>query len=265
MIPSTADALFVWDREAPASFVKELAEAVPQDDNLTQFQCVWEPGEPQAPIQRWALWQMRPLSVTQKMIARSHPATVGLTEPHPRRGAWWDEKAGHYRLPGGALAKTDRLTWELFDRTGMYGQRWWIIQGPNGGHRWNLTSTERRILAEGSTGRIRDVPMPGDLPYADPDWRTIRHLLELQKVTLWLRVARYAEHQQRRLTAAEEAEIETARGRFFDWMMGQLDGVYGEALPLYKRALADIPKPVGYTAPPAGDLGEMRHAFVTDT
>lgn len=265
MIPATADALFVWDREPPASFVKELAEATPQDDNLTQFLCVWEPGEPQAPIQRWVLWQMRPKLMTQKLIDARHPLVEGLTEPHPRRGAWWDEKAGHYRLKGGKTAKTDRLTWELYDKTGMYGQRWWIIQGPNGGHRWNLTSTERRILGEGSMGNIRDVPMPGDMPYADPDWRTIRHLLELQKVTLWLRIARYAEHQQNRLNAAEEAEVEQARGRFFDWMMHQLDGIYGEYMPLYKKALKNIPVAVGSKAPEPGDLGEARHRYATDT
>jgi hypothetical protein len=120
-------------------------------------------------------------------------------------------------------------------------------------------------LADGSGGAVRDVPMPADLGYADPDWRTIRHLLELQKVTLWLRVARYADAQQQRLDAAEQAEVETARARFFDWMMHQLDGVYGEALPLYKQALAKIPIPIGAKASAPGDLGESRHRFVTDT
>ena len=265
MIPATADALFVWDREAPASFVKELAEATPHDDNLAEFRCVWEPGEPQAPIQRFTLWQMRPRGMTQRLIASRHPLVEGLTEPHPRRGARWDERAGHYRLAGGKSAKTDRLTWDLYNQTGMFGQRWWIIQGPNGGHRWNLNSTEKRILAEGSGGAVRDVPMPADLGYIDPDWRTIRHLLELQQVTLWLRVARYADAQQRRLDAAERAEVEAARAHFFDWMMHQLDGVYGEALPLYKRALANIPIPVGSKSPIPGDLGESRHRFVTDS
>lgn len=264
-LPAKADALFVWSREAPASFVKELAEAVPQDDNLTQFLCVWEPGEPQAPIQRWCLWQMRPKNMTQRLIKSRHPLLDGLHEPHPRRGAWWDAKAGHYRLAGGRTAKTDRLTWELYDQTGMWGQRWWIIQGPNGGHRWNLTASERRILGDLSHGQVRDVPMPADLPYADPDWRTIRHLLELQKVTLWLRVARYAEHQQARLDAREQAEVEEARGRFYDWMMGQLDGVYGEHLSLYKKALKNIPVPIGAKASAPADLGESRHTFVTDT
>lgn len=264
-LPATADALFVWSREAPADFAQELAAAVPQDENLTQFRCVWEPGEPQAPIQRWVLWQMRPKKVTQQMIASRHPVVQGLTEPHPRRGAWWDGKAGHYRLSGGRMAKTDRLTWELYDQTGMYGQRWWIIQGPNGGHRWNLTATERRILGEGSLGKIRDVPMPGDLAYADPDSRTIRHLLELQKVTLWLRIARYAEDQQNRMEKKEQEEVEQARGRFYDWMMGQLDGVYGENLSIYKKALKNIPVPIGAKPEAPADLGESRHRFVTDT
>jgi hypothetical protein len=254
---------FVWDKQPPQEFLTLLRTALPRDEYLSTFELVWEPGEPQAPVQRWMLWQMLSRQATAERIRRNHPATIGLTEPHPRNGAWWDAKAGHYRLSGGRTAKTDRLTWELYQRTGQYGQRWWVVQGADGGHRYTLTPVEKQVLRAHTQNQVSDVPFAGDLPYADPDYRVIRHICEMQQVAVWHRMCAYGNHYEARLNAQEQREVEAARAKMFDWLSGQLGGIYGEAMPVVKRALKTVAyDPHQKFVPTDGD--KVRDDFIHD-
>lgn len=255
---------FVWDKTPPQEFVSLLRSALPADDYLSTFELVWEPGEPEAPVQRWMLWQDLSEKATAERIRREHPTTVGLTEPHPRNGAWWDAKMGGFRQQGGRLARTDRLTWERYQRTGRYGQRWWVIQGPDGGHRYALSSVEKRILRSNTGNKVHDVPFAGDLPYADPDYRVIRHICEMQQVAVWHRMAAYGDAMEARLDAQEARAVEASRAKMWDWLVGQLGGIYGEHMGLMKDAL----KQVGYdkhtTAAVPTDGDKLRDDFIHD-
>lgn len=264
--------MFLWHREVPEAWQAALDAVCPAGDKLSRFLIVWEPGEPQAPIQRWTIWQMRPPEVTRRMLARKYqgrvidPRVMGLADYHPRRGARWDDRAKCYRRHDGSLAMTDRLTWELYHRTGSWGTRWWVIQGPAGGHRYTLTHTEKKLLGTSSDGRERDVPFAGDLPYAPFDQRVVRHFAQMEAVATWHRVLAKAEvaAQHRVWDADEQHALEAARASLADWIDRQFGALWDDYSPVYKQALRQMPRRVTTREdrPTPGDNAEWRERFI---
>lgn len=262
------DSLFQWERETPPEWQAALRAVHPAGERLSDFRIVWEPGEPQSPIQRWVIWQMRPVHYTRLQVRRRiDPRFLGLTERHPREHAWWDSHARCYRKPGMALAKTDRLTWELYHRTGQYGQRWWVIQGDRGGHRYHLTPTESKLMGIRYGVRSMRPPFAGDLPYAAFDQRTLQHLVALENVAKWHKVCAYADANEARLDREEEAEAQGARGALADWLDAQFSKVFDEHLGVYKSVLKEMPNRRALMTkdeiPKPADHAEWREQFVT--
>lgn len=264
--------MFLWHRTTPEAWQAALDAVCPSGDKLSRYLIVWEPGEPQAPIQRWCIWHMRPPQVTRKMIARTHrgeiidPRVMGLADYHPRRNARWDTRAGCYRKHDGGLAMTDRLTWELYHATGCYGTRWWSIQGPAGGHRFSLTHTEKKLLGTSTDGRQRDVPFIGDLPYAPFDNRVLAHLARLEEVALWQRVVGKADvaAQHKLWDADEQQAAEIARASLADWLDRQFGAIWDSYSPVYKSALREMPRRVTTKEdrPAPGDNAAWREQFI---
>lgn len=241
MVPNT---VFLWEKPVPEEWQTALRDAAPAGERLSNFQIVWEPGEPQAPIQRYVLWQMRPRENTRKMIVRGDPRVLGLTQEHPRKYAKWDAHLGCYRKWGGGFAATDLMTWKLYHETGQYGQRWWVIQGAHGGHRYDLTKVEQKILAMKSKRREVDVPLAGDLPYAEFDERVLRHLRKLESVARWQKVCAYADANEARLDAEEQKEAEESRRLMSDWLDEQFGAVFSEFSGVYRDTLREMPRPI---------------------
>ncbi len=264
--PATDD-LFVWDREVPKAWQETLDRLAPPHDKLAHYRLVWEPGEPEAPVQRWVIWQMRPKALTEQLVwtarhhpERAHPKVVGLLEEHPRKNAKWDPEFGGYRKHDGRVAKTDRLTYELYQQTGCLGERFWIVQGDRGGHRWALSQTEKRLLWFATNGLMKDVPFPGDLPYAPFDRRVVKHLLDIERIVMTRKVLQYAEKQEALLDAEEQAEAEQARALYFDWIGEQFAEVADEFRGLYRKILAD--RPVGLEKVASVTEAEQRDVFI---
>jgi hypothetical protein len=180
-------------------------------------------------------------------------------EEHPRKHAKWDAAAGCYRKHDGRLAKTDRLTYELYHQTGCLGERFWVIQGDRGGHRWSLNQTEKRLLWLATNGVLKDVPFPGDLPYAPFDRRVTRHLLDIERVLMTRRVLQYGEQMEASLDAEEQAELEQARGLYFDWLGEQFAEVADEFRPMYRRLVND--RPAGMRPRETVSEAEQREVF----
>ena len=270
-------ALFEWQREAPRAWQDTLAGLFPQGENVTSYRIVWEPGEPESitgtpatEIQRWMIWQFRPVEWTRKQVLKAmhddptaDPRVQGLIEEHPRRGAFYDKKMGGYRKAGGKLANTDRLTYELYQQTGMLGTRWWVIQGDVGGHRYALTSVEKKLLAARSKGRVKDVPYAGDLPYAPFDRRVIKHLLSINKAQMWHKVYQYAQAYQHRLDQEERDEAMAAESALFDWLSGQFAETFDEYKGVYKDVLRNTARPVGVSAPEA-DVDALKESMLVN-
>lgn len=264
--PAT-DSLFVWDREPPAAWVEELDRLAPPSDTMAHYRLVWEPGEPEAPVQRWVIWQMRPKALTERLLwfarhdpYRANPKVLGLLDEHPRKDAVWDPNAQCYRKRNGKLAKTDRLTYDLYQRTGCYGERFWVIQGHRGGHRWSLNDTERRLLWMATNGVMKDVPFPGDLPYAPFDKRVVKHLLDIERILVTRKVLQYGQAMEAQLDQEEQAEVEQARALYFDWLGDQFAEVADEFRGLYRRIVND--RPAGMERVATVTEAEQRETFI---
>ncbi len=257
---------FYWDRPFPKAWQDALDRLSPAGDRLSSYLGVWAPGEPELPIQRFVIWQMRPRWYTGMQVRRRRdPRFIGLTQEPPRRHARWDPQAKCYRKWGGGMAMCDRLTYQLYQRTGRYGQRWWVLQGRRGGHRYLLTNTERKILGLDSRNQQRDVPKAGDLPYAPLDQRTLDRIGDLEQVALWHRVCARVSAQEHRWDAAEREAAEVARGKLADWLDAQWGETWDQAAGLYKQALRTIaPTGVSRKGVIPADNAAWREQFITE-
>lgn len=230
-----------YQRPTPVAWQRELDALCPPSDNLPRFLLRWEAGESWEPIGRWVIWNLMPRHVTHETGRNPfYDAIVAECEgPHPR-------STGHYCAPnhctcelktgswrGGTTRIIDRDTWEVYQQTGRYGRRWWVIQGSNGGHRYRLAEWERTIWR--TVTHTGDVPVLGELPYAPWDNRVRRHLLGLERTMRWLGVVRYGEKNRHRLDTDEKAEIEMAKSAVGDWMARQMDETWDEYGTLLKR------------------------------
>ena len=225
--PSEADERLVW-------------AVAPPSEKLSWLKLVWEPGDAWQPIHRWIIWQMRPVGKHPRML---HDVLHG---PHPRSSGHYcavgwcgcTMKANHW-VGGPASGLVDRMTYELFQRTGCYGQRWWVVQGTNGGHRFQLDRVEAKLwkLHTGAS----DTPKAGDLPYAPIDRRVLRHLLDYDRLPLWKQAIAFGERNAGHLSAECQAEVEKARLALVQHMDNQADlflDTYGSR---FRRLLQDVP------------------------
>jgi hypothetical protein len=234
--------LVEYDREPPADWAAAIEAVAPRNDRLSWFKVVWEPGDAWQPIGRWIVWQMRPLGRHPRLL---EPALLG---PHPRSTGHYcgvgycpcAVKAQHWVGGPASGVGVDRLTWELFRDTGCYGQRWWVVQGTNGGHRFKLDKVEAKLWRL-ATGRS-DTPAAGDLPYAPLDGRVLRHVRDQDKVRLWKGAIDFAERGDAHLSAAVQEQVEQARTALLRWMENQTDLLWDEEKHRIKRVLADVPR-----------------------
>lgn len=157
------DAL-IWERVPHPSWQEELDRITPPDraENKARSVIWWEPGDEWEPIQRWIVYQMVPLKAVPPEIIRQ------LNGPHPRSAGEYSKKLGCWKNgPAPLITKT---AWVLHQKFKGWAKPYWIVQGDNGGHRYDLFPWER-VLLHLQTGK-RDLPLAGDLPYAEPDQRT---------------------------------------------------------------------------------------------
>ena len=257
------DALFLHDRVFLKEWTTSLHGVCPHYTGVSWFKGVWEPGEEWDPVQRYVIWQMRTPEETQRLILRDYPGVTGFHEEHPRKDAKWDKKLGCFVKKDGRLAKTDKLTWELYHETGCYGIRFWVIQGDRGGHRFHLSHLEKQILKFASGGKMRDVPRMGDLPYAPFDARVLPHFRRIEQAAMARKICKYASANQERLDLDERREWEYARTLLFDWMGEQFGAIYDEFRPFIKEQLRKVPHAVG-AKPERTDGDELKDRFVHD-
>ena len=198
--------IFVHDREVPPNWETDLARLAPRSDKINWLKLVWEPGDPWEPVQRWEIREMVP---ELKYVPPDIIAALRGTDPR-KEGRFVDEygdcplcegqgktpalqiRCTHCGGTGGmptgrrvweSDAIISRKQWELFHETGCYSQRFWIIQGSHGGHKWRFSPVEQSYLK--SAGRPSDTPAPGDLCYAEYDQRVFRKLAEHDRLLKW--------------------------------------------------------------------------------
>lgn len=162
-------------RSTLAGWQRALDTLAPPDDRRMRLVLRWEPGDVWQPIQRWIIW----LCQDPRWIKTEPWVVAELKRNSPRSN-------GHYcgvgyclcaqkrnRWVGGTAKFIDRETWRLYDETGLFGWRWWTIQGAGGGHRFQWDPEEMASKLSQMRGGPADTPAPGDLPYAPFDHRVL--------------------------------------------------------------------------------------------
>lgn len=162
-----------------AEWQRDLDQLVYRGPGISHLVIRWEPGDPWQPIGRFLLWQC----VDPSYVCVEPWNIAAVRGPSPR-------STGHYCADGwclcevkrnrwvaGASRLIDKETWRLYRETGLWGQRWWTIQGSNGGHRYQWAKDELATHVSVAKGGPADTPRPGDLPYAPFDGRVARQIL----------------------------------------------------------------------------------------
>jgi hypothetical protein len=167
--------IFRRDRAPEQWWVDALAHIAPANAKIPWLLLHWEPGETWCPVQRWLIREMDP--------AIQYCTHLEFYEgPNPRTQGRWVGTGEERRWKSSAMISERQ--WKLFRRYRCTSRRVWVVQGPNGGHPFELSQAER--MWKKAVGLDdADTPAPGSLPYAEPDTRTFTRLAEYDKLTKW--------------------------------------------------------------------------------
>lgn len=202
---------FIQHMEAPKEWRELLDRFTPPPEVQGHLEMVWEPGDPWGPVQRFQLWETTPVNAVNyrgdplvnfdelRSLRGPHPRTMGhictsvpvsqWVVPPPKGyvpcGCWRKREAWHISEAeernagypwGGEGGCCPPLTqWLLFQRTGLVGRPFWVVEGERGGHKFDFTTQERELLAR--EGLPTETPDPGSLPFAPVDQRVIQAIL----------------------------------------------------------------------------------------
>lgn len=235
-------------RETMRAWQRELDAAVEPTDRLARLVIRWEAGDVWQPVQRFMLW----LCHDPNAVTTEPWAVQAIRGPHPRA-------SGHYCGTGvdsfgrpyclcpvkkgkwvrGTTRVIDRQTWDLYQDTGLYGTRWWTIQGPHGGHRFLWEPDELASVASRMHGGPAQTPAPGDLPYAPFDGRVIRQVLMERRTAQIMAALSLAAHKGDSLRAEEQAEAERVAQLLWQHMDEQAYGLWHDGAELLPRYFED--------------------------
>lgn len=146
--------VFHFTREPDPSWVRALGEVSPPSAVHSWLRLVWY-----APAQRWVLYEMTPRAYVDPMLA------ADLDGPRP---SYDDFRQG--------AAIITPLQWDLWRETGCHARPFWVLQGTKGGHKVAYSKDEIALCRV--AGLPQEPPAVGDLPYAPLDGRTLRQVVQ---------------------------------------------------------------------------------------
>ena len=198
----------------------------------------WEPGEEWAPVGRWVIWEVMRPDMAPTIVQPD------LEGPNPRSFGYYDRSKRRF-VRERTLSVT-RQQWQFHADTGLYGRTVWVCQGGKGGHKrfWSDVEQNLAYMTYSDDWEVLGIapgdlqpPAPGELPYAEPDERTIAALRALDLVHRFGDVLRHVTDYQERtdmLDRREKSIAEEMARQLWYW----LDDQVGETLDLITRAQA---------------------------
>lgn len=251
-----------FDREPDPSWQAALDAASPPDLD-GRLVLVWDAGDRWQPIARWTVLQVQPW----RLVPELH--RVALLGPHPRTDAQrlWNRDEQEFELVGPHTGPVDRLCWETAQRLRRQGVwslplRWWVVQGAEGGHPYDLSTIEEKLWQQQGRAYAR----PGLLPYAPFDARVLRAM----RPYLLADLARYTgvagvDHAVAHYTRQRALQIES---RKIVWQ-GRRDLAEKHAPALAFAMRKDglhltRNRPVGAPKPQPVDVSEARERYLQD-
>lgn len=240
--------MFLHAREVPYEWQAELDAIVPRSSRVPWLKIVWQPGMVYEPVQRWEVYEMVPL-ITLDDGETNVPIEIrdSLRGPCPREwGEWMPDRT----VPGGrrwiSSSMVTLLQWQLYQETGCYGARFWIIQGVRGGHKYKLSAAERNFL-QALAGQDVDTPQPGNLPYAEWDQRVVRKIVEHDRLRRWKLTMPWDGRQANRTKAGlwlKRDRLAEERGfaeRMLHYLESQVSDVISDIPRSLLPAMSDLP------------------------
>jgi hypothetical protein len=173
--------VFLHHRPVPPRWQAELEAIVPRSTRVPWLQLVWQPGIEYQPVQRWEIYEMLP-------ALRYVPAEIrdSLDGPCPRAwGEWLEHPPGSGRRAWISSSLVSLVQWQLYRATGCYPARFWILQGPRGGHKFKLSAAERNFLQAMLGTEEVDTPVSGTRPYAPWDRRVRAQIIAHDRLRRW--------------------------------------------------------------------------------
>lgn len=279
-LPTARAASVERDREVPPAFAARLSDVFPRVGRLPWLKARWEAGDPWQPIGRWVIWSLVDVSVFDEEFA-----SVLLPElqgPSPR-------SEGHYCADGwcqcptfvvgaggvfetrekpncwvGGLTQTiDYETWKVFQETGCYGRRFWIVQGSKGGVPRSYDGVERQIAR--MAGLPDAPPAIGDLPYAPLDERVIKQLVARDRLRDAKGIASERLTTSKHWQAEDEARARAAAAQVYEWLGERVAESADEAAHAMKQLYGGMILAPHGTPMPSLDKDAARESFINET
>lgn len=230
--------------EDPA-WQQQLNRIADPDGPFSWLKVKWEPGLPQVPMERWVIYQMYPRSYLHPDRIMRNPTGLAacrlaeLRGPAPQLLNYWDDVLDEYVVVCGFVNQSQ---WELYQETGCFGRPLWIVQGEYGGHKVEYDRLEKALCRMNE--RPTEPPDPGELPYAEPDWRTFAKLWEMDRIKQSKYLLNLLDRNPGALTRKEarETEIEL-RQHIWKWLDEQAYKWAELAEPVAKDITLDLPRP----------------------
>lgn len=228
---------FAYNRIVPSEWQRELALLTPRQERTTWLQLAWHAGDPWAPVQRWAIYEMVPLAVWGDIIRGQMARGLSQDEimecfilealqgPNPRDLGYYDQVLGRFVTE----SLVTRQEWELFREHRAIPKLYWIIQGEHGGHKRHFSPIEQKYLT--LAGLPTDPPLPGELPYAPFDRRVLEQLARRDRL----------QHAKDKLSGHEDersTQMVELRRQLVSWLEDQMKDV----LESTKLDLTGIPR-----------------------
>lgn len=168
------------DQATQARWQADIETVVPRTDRVPWLLLCWEPGLPYEPVGRWELREVIPRSAMDWLPDGVLDALQG---PNPRTvGVWHTGDDGIKRWISDSLVSLAQ--WTVYQQTGCYSSRWWIIQGMTGGHRLKWGPVERAFWKMQGKAEV-ELPAPGALPYAPYDERVKAQIVRADRMRQW--------------------------------------------------------------------------------
>ena len=223
------------EREGPIPdprWQEELDLIAPPGGRLSWLHLYWEPGDTWEPIHRWFVGQVVPQPNIPPMYLE------WFEGPNPRTMGYLDREHNQWISFAPPISKRQ---WEYYQKTKCLLIPHWVIQGTEGGHKYRFNSVEQKILK--LKGKDPTPWAPGDLPYAAPDERTFKKLLEADLMRRFQYTTNYLENTEQRLKDDERALLVEMRERVWNWLGEQVREPSSKIAHLQrKNEFPDLPK-----------------------
>jgi hypothetical protein len=229
-------------REPDPKWQEDLERYFPRSDRVPWLWIHWHAGIEYAPTMRWTIYAIQPRLdlVPEDLVAcckGEDPRTWGAWVTPKVKDAEGRTTLGARRWVSDSFISREQ--WLVFQATGGYPALYWVIQGDQGGHKWQVSQTEQAFLA--SIGKPdADTPQIGELPYAEYDNRVREKLLQADKLRQWRQRMDWEARYDRGVTEAglliqgeRKVQREAYARQTLDWLDTQI-----------VDAVSDIPRRV---------------------